>query len=156
FLQVIEQARHVLLGHGVIRGLLLDPGRVQLLEQQRDGHLQLFRELGDVRLCHSYAFLVPQACEPSLNHGSRAFMISLLARSTSIPVISVSSSVARSASASIVVMPFEARTRAVWLSMPSMPCKSSAACSSVSSPLMFSMRSALRARRRSSFTVSSS
>src|SRR5439155_19989079 len=104
------------------------PVGLPLLEQEAHRELQLLGELGGVRFGHVLNLLLGgarlQACAESLNHGSRAFMMRRVARSVSIPVISVSSSVARSASASIVVTPFDARTRAVWLSMPSMPRRS--------------------------------
>ena len=83
-------------------------------------------------------------------------MIRSCARSAASPVSSVSSSTARSASASRVVMPFAASALAMSVSMPSRLSSASSTFSTDSSRTIASVSSALRARLRSSFTVSSS
>ena len=48
FVSHIEQARLVLLGHGVFRVLLVHAGGLELLEQARHRELELLGELGAV------------------------------------------------------------------------------------------------------------
>ena len=114
-------ARLVLLGQRRrLRSCRRPPPR-QLLEQRARRQLQLlanwatssapcasplalFRARRQCRV-GAAASAAGSAAGASSNQGARAFMMSLLARSASMPVISISSSPARSASASRVVMP---------------------------------------------------
>src|SRR6185503_10446525 len=149
--QVLQQARLVLLAERVVGQLLVDAGRAQLLEQHGGRDLKLARELGYARLRHRYA-----ASLPSSNQWARAAMISFFALSGSSAVISESSSTARSARSSRVLMPCSASLAASCVSMASSFSSSGSTPSTFSSLAIAATSSALRARVRSSFTVSSS
>src|SRR5581483_7706796 len=151
--QVLEQARLVLLAELVGGHLLLDPGRAQLLEQDRRRNLQLARELGNARLRHRYADSLFSSCA---NQCARAAMMSFFAFSSSRPVSSESSSTARSARSSRVLMPPSESFAASCVSMPSSLRSSGSTPSTFSSLAIAATSSALRARLRSSFTVPSS
>src|SRR5207244_6942337 len=149
--QVLEQARLVVLGERVIWLLLVDARGAQLLEQHRRRHLQLARELGNARLGHYAA-----SFGVSANQCARAAMISFFALSASMPVISESSSTARSARSSRVFTPCSTSLAASWVSMPSSLSISGSTPSIFSSFAIAATSSALRARLRSSLTVPSS
>ena len=83
-------------------------------------------------------------------------MMSFFAASLSMPVSSESSSTARSARSSRVLIPPSASLAASCVSMPSSLSSSGSMPSTFSSLAIAATRSALRERLRSSFTVSSS
>src|SRR5581483_8337213 len=169
--QVVEQLGLVLLRQHVAGILAGKTGPPELLQQSARRDLELARELFDGRVRHMRfsCFLLYRCCPTagagvadgtvagaSSNQCARAFMMRSVARSSGMPVISTSSSVARSASASRVVTPCAARALAISVSMPSSDNNASSTFSTLSSRTMASVRSALRARLRSSLTVSSS
>src|SRR4029079_4182205 len=106
--------RLVLLGELVAGSLDVDAGGGELLKQRPGRHLELGCEMFDSGLGHALTLLprhllalvadAVSAC--GSNQWARAFMMRSTARSSLIPVISVNSSVARSASASRVALPF--------------------------------------------------
>src|SRR5450759_906714 len=155
--QIVQQTGLVLLGELVALLLAGNARGGELLQQRARGHFHFGRELLYCRQSHRVSpasrATAYSACSASSNQCARAFMIKSFARSAGIAFNSTSSSTARSASASRLVMPFSASNPAVSESIPSSPRRSSATFSTDSSRTMASVRSALRARLRSSLTV---
>src|SRR6185437_4493519 len=101
---------------------------------------------------------LPASCSIFASMGARAAMINAPARSSSMPSMSIRSSIAWSAKSSVVTMPRSASAYAVSSSMPSRASSSSdgAFSSRFSSTASASVSNASLARERSSSTMSSS